>query len=92
LALNVKLQTGTAPLTIVSTHCWAGVVAGLMVKVTVPEGTACPTNGVVGYLGITVAVKATVWVTADEAGEETTVVVVGDRFTTCVALGVFPAE
>jgi uracil phosphoribosyltransferase len=67
--VNVKLQTGTIPPLNVTVHKVVEVVVS--VKTTDPVGLAAPANA-----GVTVAVKATDWLTAEGEGEDVTAVVV----------------
>ena len=67
--VKVKLQTGTIPLLSVTVHRVVEVV--VLVNTTVPVGLAVPANA-----GVTVAVKATDWFTAEGEGLDVTAVVV----------------
>ena len=70
---NVKSHTGTTPPLNVLVH---RVVEVLSTKVTVPVGTAVPAN-----VGATTAVKATCWLTVEEAGVDERVAVVPEADT-----------
>jgi len=67
--VKVLLQTGTIPLLSVSVHRVVEVVVST--KTTDPVGLAAPAKA-----GVTVAVKATDWFTAEGDGAETSAVVV----------------
>ena len=83
LAVNVKLQTGTAPLVIGSVHMGVCALEGegpTATKLTDPVGTAVPPVSE----GATVAVKDTCWLTDEVVDVDTMVVVVASLITVCV--------
>jgi hypothetical protein len=76
--VNVKLQTGTTPLFNVTVH--KVVEVEVSANTTDPVGLAAPTNA-----GVTVAVKATDWFTAEGDGLDVRAVVVPAAATTSAA-------
>jgi hypothetical protein len=66
------LHTGTVPaVRVAAGHNWVAGEVDVLEKTTVPVGTAAPENA-----GVTVAVKATDWLTFEGFGDDTTPVVV----------------
>jgi len=74
---NVKLQTAVVtPAEVATVTGEHGRAVPLLVKVTVPVGKAVPVN-----VGVTTAVKATCWLTVEEAGADERVAVVPEADT-----------
>jgi hypothetical protein len=71
---------------LVSGRAAHSVVPVVVAYVTVPVGLAVPDV----KSGVTVAVKATCWLTAAEAGEDATLVVVPVAITICVVVPIVP--
>jgi hypothetical protein len=77
-AVNVNVQVGTTPATIVSVQV---VVTGFVVKMTLPLGMAAPAK-----VGVTVAVAVTAALTAAGLGKDVTAVTGVPLLTVCTTV------